>query len=75
MKKYVDGVLIERNPDSIQDSIADELPAVVSKLPSLKGLPGFAKDQAPAGGDGAVTRTVKDKGDDPKPATKPEDLV
>lgn len=79
LKAYVDGELIKRSPDSVADSIRDEMGKLESKLPALKGLGAFVQDRSQAR-DVTQIRKVDDPPAQPSkttpaPATKPKDLV
>ena len=80
LKTYVDEELVKRIPDSITDSIRDEMGKLDSKLPALKGLGAFVQDHSQARDTGATTRKVEETTDgtkkpDPSKPTKGKDLV
>lgn len=80
LKAYVDGELVKRTPDSITDSVRDEMGKLESKLPALKGLGAFVQDHSQARDTGAAVRKVEDTATpagktEPSKPTKAKDLV
>jgi len=73
-KKYV-AELKKRTAESIVDSITDELPFAVKKLPNLEATSDIVNDEKPGAKDGATTRKTDDGAPKPKPETKGKDLV